>query len=623
VSKRYLIICQNPSLAASLKLWLEQAGYAEQQSVAVKTVGTSPEPSQVSLTFEDLADWVETELDADIGSGGIPVVLALTDLCGYGDFTPNSLNPIKPGGGWEAVLGMLVLSFPEMHWIFSGGVLGDALDEDPTYNAVLRKAHSAERPERLREILETIMRVGSPALCDGTGLRNAIRMVMDGRDEALGLPRRSEFAIAVDEERSYAWLHAYTAYRFGYRAYAVTTYAGMQWVLNPPHPQPTVIFEDYFLHFSDVHPSGFSHLRERDKSFGALGGALGRLGGITNRILVTSGHHRGQHDEARMDNPTYLRELRSHGKWNCELNKPLGGIFNLWKDSGLLRRLHNGGRPGLASGFYWPKAFKENYTYHSTPGRLLVVAERLIGRADRLLSEVRSVPHAVRGALLATDAIELLGGKTPTTSLEALRLKHEFEALAECQFVGTQQHMDVKARMKDIRREMGVLSAWFGSKKRQRAAAAWNAELSILNKLIDVYRDHNQFDEEQMLQVRARGLHRRLQFVRYPAPIRSLEVFPWYVEKMVSSFALFLAAIAMWVVILGGLYAWASGVSWNQGLADAFVSFVGIGPSGDDVLWQPADGWNSQFWLVAFTLVLGFVHLGIFISHLYSMISRK
>ncbi len=619
----YLIICQNPSLAESFRLWLEEQGYAERASVAVKTVGAGPKSSEVTRAFESLADWLESELDSGAKSGGIPSVVALTDLSGYGSFTPRHLNPIKPGGGWETVLGMLVLGFPEIHWIFTGGMLVDDAYGDPTVNLVLQRSHYAQQPDDLRELLDIVEPISPLSFFDGNGLRGSIRMGMDGENSLLGLPRRTELAIAVDEERNYAWLHAYTAYRFGYRAHAVTTYAGMEWVLSPSSTRPSIIFEDYFLQFGDEHINGFSHLRKRDRRFGAVNSDLGRLGGIKYRILITSGHHRGQDEEARIDNPLYLRELRGLGKWNRELYKPMGGIFNLWNDSGLKSRLREGGRPGLGPGFYWPKNPNNYYTHHSTPGRILAVAERLISRAERSLSDVRSVPQAVRGALLATDALELLGGKTPTTSLEALALKHQFEALAECQFVGTQQHMDVRSRMRDIQREMRALSYWFGSKKKQKAAASWNAELSILNKLIDVYRTYNQFDEEQMLQVRARALHRRLQFSHYPTLFRPLQVFPWYVEKLVSSFSLFLVAIVLWILILGGLYKLVGGITYSQGLADAFVSFVGIGPSGDEKIWKTEYGWNLPFWLVAFTLVLGFVHLGILISHLYSLVSRK
>lgn len=633
--KRCFILCQNPALAASLRLWLVQMGHLENESIEVKIVGKAPESAGIARTFEDLADWIESGLEVG-NSSGIPQFLALTDLCGYGKVTLGNWDPVSPCGEWATVLGMLVLGFPEVHWIFVSGTLFGGWGVNPADNAsVLRKAHFAELPERLQDVLEIVIHKRLSSLCDGTGLRDLIRAAMAKERGGIGrleIPRRTELAIAIDEECSYAWLHAYTAYRFGFRAQAVTTYAGMQSVLGNPNPkvggtvtdmgilnqQPTLVFEDYFLQFSDGSPVGFSHLRERDEKCG-----FKRLKEAGFRILVTSGHHRGQNYTARIDNPVYLRELRSSGQWNRELNKPLGGIFNLWRDSGLQRKLYDGGRRGLAPDFHWPNEPQESESGHSTPGRLLVIADRLIARAERLLPEVRSVMQAVHGALLATDAMELLGNKTPTTSLEALALKHHFEVLAECQFVGTQQHMDVGARIKDIQREIEALSCWFGAKKRQKDVAEWNAELSILNRLIEVFRNHNQFDEEQMLQARARKLHRKLRFVNYPIYVKPLEIFPWYVEKLVASFPLFVIAIALWILVLGGLYVWASGVPWGQGLADAYTSFVGIGPPSDEDLWKAKNGWDLTFCLVAIAIGLGFVHLGIFISHLYSMISRK
>ncbi len=614
--KRHLILCKTPALALSIRLWLVQKEYAVEDSISIKTVGKAPETTEIVRAFELLADWIESELELNLDSVGIPQFLVLTDLLGHSSVSPVDLNPLKPQGGWATVLGMLVLGFPEVHWVFISGVLGSPNENSTNNNAVLAKAHFAELPEKLEAVLEIASRDGPSVLCDSTGLRNSIRTVMNSGPGGLRFPCRTDFAVAIDEERSYAWFHAYTAYRFGYRAQAVTTYASMQWSLKAPNIPPTLVFEDYFLQFGDVHPLGFSHLRVRDKSFR-------QLASVNSRIFVTSGHHQGQSDEARLDNPIYLHELRCRGKWNRELNKPVGGIFNLWKDSGLQYKLREGGRPGLAPGFDSPKNSEESKTWHGTPGRLLTVADRLIARAERLRSEVQSVPQAIRGALIATDAMELLGGKTPTTHLQALALKHHFEVLAECQFVGTQQHMDVGARMKDIQREIVALSGWFGAKRQQRKAAAWNAELSILNKLIEVFRDNNQFDEEQILQVRARQLHRKLRFKNYRAVVKPLEIFPWYVEKLVASFPLFVMAIALWVLVLGALFAWASGLSWNQALADAFISFVGIGPPSDDALWKPSYGWNGSFWLVALALVLGFVHLGIFITHLYSIVSRK
>jgi hypothetical protein len=617
MTKRCLIICQNPLLTRSLQIWLTERAFVEQDLIKAIPLDKGPESQDVSRVFEHLADWIESELEASNDSGGIPKCIALTDLFGYESINPSDLNPVKQQGGWATVLGMLILGFPEVHWIFTDGNFFPEEDEKSLDDvAVLGKVHLARTPEQLREILTQFTKIGLSPLCDGTGLRDTIRMIISRGDEGITPPRRSNLALAIDEERSYAWLHAYTAYRFGFRAQAITSYMGMEWALNNPNPLPLVVFEDYFLHFGDSHPEGMSNLRMRGERFK-------RLAKVANRILVTSGHHRGQNPDTRLDNPIYLRELRSKQKWNRELNKPLSGIFNLWKESGLCRRLQDGSRPGLAPEFDWPKIYHETETGHSTPGRLLVIAERLLARGERLLPEVHSVPQAVRGAVLAADALELMGGKTPTTSLEALALKHHFEALTECQFVGMQEHVDVQGRVEDIRREVSALSGWFGTKRKQKEAASWNAELSILNKLIEVYRNHNLFDEEQQLQVRSRQLHRRLRYSHRTALAKPIEIFPWYVEKLVSSFPMFVAAIVFWIVILGSLYTWVGGISFNRALAEAFTSFISIEPTTVESIWVPVNGLKGHFWLVALTMGIGFVHLGIFISHLYSIISRK
>lgn len=631
MTRRCLILCQNPVLTSHLQLWLARAGCVAEELIETKVVGSGPGSRGIARVFGELADWIESNAGAGSVRNGVPEVICLTDLCGYGVNHPAHLNPLK-SHGWATVLGMLVLAFPEIHWVFCSGTLSEAWAANPSDYLAFTGVHVAKTADELNEVFATIQN-DLPPLFDGTGLRNSIHVAIDADRGHEQLPRRNDLAVAIDEERSYAWLHAYTSYRFGFRAQAVTTYAGMQRVTgdrnikspgyqadeNTPDSQLTLVFEDYFLQFSDGNPAGFSHLRRRDNVFG-----FQRLQSVKYRILVTSGHHRGQDIKARVDNPLYLRELRADKEqWNCEISKPLGGIFNLWKDSKLQRKLRDGGRRGLAHGFNWPRPFIEAEGEHSTPGRLLVIADRLIARSESLLSEVKSVPMAVYGALLSTDAIELLGGKTPTTSLEALMLKHQFEVLAECQFVGTQQHMDVDSRMKDIRREVESLSGWFGAKRRQRVGAAWNAELSILNKLIEIFRNYNQFDEEQAIHVRARALHRKLRFRSYPVLIKPVEILPWYVEKLVASFPLFITALVLWILFLGGLYAWAGEVPWDRGLADAYTTFIGIGPPGDEKLWTSSSGWNVMFWLIAITIGFGFLHLGIFISHLYSLISRK
>jgi len=624
---RHLILCQNPALSASLELWLKGKGLAEEGTLALNTVGNKPDSTEVASAFEELAGWLDQAVEETQRVCGVPEVVVLTDLAGYGVIAVSDLNPVKQNG-WATVLGMLIFAFPEIHWIFVAGNFASG------WGKQVRPWHSGVTPEDLNRIF-TDRRMRVSFLFDGSSLRDSIRGAMGADDskQRVILPRREKLAVAVDEEKSYAWLHAYTAYRFGFRAQVVTTFGGMKRFLgykantcvkveeNPAVDEiPHLVFEDVFLQFSDEHLDNFSFLRKRDKICPWLVEAR-------YRVLVTSGHHHGQDKIALRDNPNYLDELQKRGQWNCERQKPLGGIFNLWQKSELQVKLHEGGRLGLAPGYTGPMPSDDSDestgSGHSAPGRVLVIADWLIARARRLVdAKVSSVMEAVYGAVLATDALELLGGKTPTTSLEALTLRHQCEVFTECHFVGMQEHIEVHLRVADVERDVKKIGDWFGKNEQERVVACWNAELTILDQIIDVFQNNNQFDEEQIVQAKARRLHRKLWFKKYWL-LKPFEFAPWYVEKLVASFPLFLLALAGWIGVLGLVFWWAGSGTLHQGFAHSFSTFLSIQPPPDGRLWTADKGWNGQFCLIAFTMTLGFVHLGIFISHLYSLISRK
>ncbi len=613
--RRYLVLCENPGLAVSLRASLVQTIHVADDQISSRTVGAAPRSVDIARQFEHLAAWLESQSEIAGNTGGSAELVVFTDLCGYGYVTPSDLSPVK-NQGWLTVLGMLILTFPEFHWIFSSGTWANVPNGgDFESNDWVGGSHSVIQMRDLRAAIESIDR-SLPTLFDGTGIRDEIRRAL-AVDEGADVPHYTRrHAVAIDEERNYSWLHAYAAYRQGFRSHAVTTFAGMRFTLGEDGLKPALVFEDLFLNFADEHPDGFSRLRYRDQ-------IMPRLRQAKCRILVTVGYGRSHDDFVRKDNNTYIKELRAAGQWIRELSKPIGGVFNIWRDAGLERRSTSISLQGERESSPIGQGLPYKTPKHSAPGRLLAIGETLITRAERLLSEVRSVPTAIHGAVLATEALRLLGNRTPTTSLQALALRHHFEAIAECQFVGMREHIDVDERMREIQRAALHLSDRFGAQPRQRAAAAWNAELSILNKLVDVFREYMQFDEEQRIMARVRALNRKLRFASYPRVVRPLELIPWYVEKLVASFPLFVSALLGWIAVLGFLYTWVGGVPWHQGLADAFTSFLGVQPPSDTDLWQPQHSWNGIFWLIAFTVALGFAHLGIFISHLYSLISRK
>lgn len=621
--RRFLLLTQSPMLAASLRVWLtsEKAGgqpMAEAESVAIEVCSSAPGSDTIVREFHRLADRIEEHLERALGYLGLPDLIVITDLAGDSGASPADLIPMAQDG-WKTVAGMLILAFPEVRWMLLAAAPGEALV--PAWSS----AHLARSPEDIRRLLAS-HDAGYCPLFDASGFRDAIRSHFPevGEDPGGGrAPLRAALAAAIDDEPDYAYLHAYTAYRFGYRAHAIISYRAMREFLQD---QPELVFEDVFLNFSDHKPPDFSNLQVRDATWSEGTQPFKPLAQARYRIVVTLGHEHGQSESARTNNPAYLRLLRDGGQWNRVIQKPLAGIFNLWNASGLQDRLKEGGRPGLAPGYQWPRhtglgAHPSAGGGHSPPERIGDIAQRLIVRARRLSADADSVPTTVRCAVLATDALELLDSNM-TLSGEALELKQSLEAAIECRFVGMQEHVDIASRLHDVRREVQATGFWAGRTKRERQAAQWNAELSILNRLIEIFHEHNQFDEEQGFQARARTLHRKL-YLNDRWWLKAFEPVLWYTEQLLASLTAFVFALVGWIVTFGFLYAWAGHISVSLGMIVSFRSFLTWSTPDNPKIWNPGDGWNLAFWLIAIASVSAFAHLGIFIASLYSNLTRK
>jgi hypothetical protein len=271
-----------------------------------------------------------------------------------------------------------------------------------------------------------------------------------------------------------------------------------------------------------------------------------------------------------------------------------------------------------------PSDDKEQSGGHSSPGRLLVIAEKLISRADKILKQSHSIPECVLGATMALDAQELLGFRTPTTSLEAIALRHQLEVKAECQFYGVEYNIDVKKRIQEIKKEVRCASLWFSSKMQERASL--DAEMMIITQIMRIFREVGQFDEEQVCMNYLRKLHRQYSaqqsgwkgfLARLIYPIR------WYIESLIRSFPLFISALIFWPLLFG-IGRW---IIKNNGgfekvktfidyLTDSFIVFFGMQPS------SFPQGVVAHISVVLLILG-GFIHLGIFISYLYTLITRR
>lgn len=610
---RCLIITQNRIYAKAIERQLRTSLVPAPDIQSFDAQVPNKTDWSVTDEFNRISDWIESTVTDGSNMAALRDTIVVTDLAPLHFGLGSSLNPCR-GDDFSPLLAMLILAFPEIQWVAPADACEQSDDQRWTEDELYRNAHTFGTPGSLKEAFN-LKREGFVPLFDPTALRNRIRgVIVRNENKHKDVPIRTRQAAAIDEEKSYAYLHAYTAYRFGFRSHVVTSENMMSHLFsNAPKTNlgdNFLLFEDLYLQFAEAKETGLSILSDRDTHFPKLNRAA-------HRIVITAGHGRKADREKLQKNKAHLREFR-HLQHNCILFKPLAGVFDLWKDSGLDQKL---GKRGLADGFIWPPKHYDNVDNegHSAPGRLLEIATRLVDRAEHLLPEVHTVADCVHGAVLASDALELLAERTPTSALEALMLKQQFEVLAECQFCGVQDNLDVKSRLEDIQTNIKSLSYWFDSKRKD--FIKWNAEAATISKLILLYREFNSFDEEQEVLARNRTLHRKMWFNKNSL-WKPFEIIAWYVEYLLGSIPRFIVAIFLWTFVFAILYCLTSGATvtgndFSFRIFQSISSFLAVQPPPDEYV----KGLNAL--VVESAIIAGFVHLGIFISHLYSIISRR
>ncbi|HKY42865.1 MAG TPA: hypothetical protein VJM50_07195 [Pyrinomonadaceae bacterium] len=618
------IIAARSELIESLKRFFHYSRGLEAQVYIRPSSGQGRQ--WVQQTFNRIADWMANTASQKSGEGSLRNSIALIelldkDLRSLAELNPIAAEQIAPANpiaygsrDWASVVAMLVLAFPEIHWVFLSR-------HEPFKSSFFTDSHFLGVENNLKRILE-LHDSGFMPLFDPTGLRNNVRTEARQRSDELEggayIPVREEVSAAIDEEEGYACFNAYAAFRFGFRSHAITSYSMMGKIFKensnvPEESTPKLVFEDLYLKFPDTPDAAhLSDLVERDQSFP-------RLKLVKYRMFVTVGHQRAAYAERSNRNQVHLNNLKPQ-IWIKVRYKPCSGIFDLWKRSGLEQRLR-------ADGNSWNLTKLTTQTSqdgHSAPGRLLVIAGHLINRSNAILRSADSVPSAVHGAVLALEAQELLGNRTPTTMLEALALKHQLEVLAECMFYGVEQNMDVKSRFDEIERDVKSVQEWFHPKKARLSAL--NAQIRIVNELSLIFREHNQFDEEQQCLTKLRELHRLLWFCKHAWWKWPLYPARWYIDFLLSSVPRFAFAIVFWIVVFGLLFMLFPhgdpSLSENpmmHGLVDSVTSFFGLQlPHGLEQLKR-----QGLVLISLAAILVGFIHLGILISHLYSIIARR
>jgi hypothetical protein len=436
--------------------------------------------------------------------------------------------------------------------------------------------------------------------------------------EGYQLPVRQELAALIDEETEFAFLHAYAAYRYGFRADVITSWNLMKNRFgeggeNGAHHY-SLLVEDMRLGFPDkpakVH---LSRLKERAEYCPLLDDDRDRS---QWRFLITTGQMGSDKDLVKNNSDYLKRKVSGRGG---VLYKPLGGIADLWEKMGLYVELSEGRRLGNALGFIWPPSFNEDGIYegHGSPGTLTLIATTLLWRANAIKKSASSAAELIRGAVLALDAAEFLSGKTPSTALSAITLRSDLEARAECAFVGAGYHFSLKMRLKELDAEVLSVTRWYHEDVRQRSTLA--ARVSLLNSLVLVFNEAGRMEEELTCLVALRRFNRKLS-----AP-KNLNPLAWLVHGLLSYGEWLLASFPRLIMLT---VFWVTGfVAVGWWLQHSSLESHPIHTTSNVILWffgnPDTTGVKSIEVLSWFVVITGAFHVGVLIAYLYSLISRK
>lgn len=471
-----------------------------------------------------------------------------------------------------SVLGMLMLAFPEIHWI-------------PLYPG--QEATFKQEIEKVVKLAEC----GYTPLFNGFDEQSRIFRLL-GSDYAGYAESKS--AVTIDDEVAYAYFSAYAAYRQGYGVIPIFTRGLMNWVEKWSEDKRNLSFdlitEDICLEFPDD-TSNKEKLKwgiERDTEFSFLKRAA-------NRWIVSS-----------------YKEKKQNGCifWQRWIRKPFCSIFEF--TTGEEIKLRQKGQ-----------STQKQSNNHAAPGVLAHIASRLLRRAEQMeVDGILDVESAIHAAVLANLAYKLLRDKTPTLVVEALMWQQHFEVLAECQFAGVKTSSKYcKKRLRDIRGRIKAIVKVSNDDGDPRTRDDDNNKMfyhgmvRILHNIGKVLNEHDRYREELYYLAQSRRYQRR----ELPWPLRFLLLYPEVLLRGWAPFVgctLLLFSIICLFTINLPIEVLEERDLLGQG-AGMYYMLLGDVPDGVfECCWEWVTG------LHALRLTVG-LHIGILVTQFYNYMIRK
>jgi len=457
------------------------------------------------------------------------------------------------------------------------------------------------------------------------------------------LSRLGYVAIAIDEEREFAMLSAYTAYKYGRRAWVVTTFAEFDesplWVAANEKEDTTdvVVLRDIDLRFPDI-PDGDKSLARKvatPKLKEEECAPRAQLQSIISPIWSECFD-----GENRVGTKWLARAISSHpntiekfgSQWREQqprlgesgrnesdrkyygFVKPIASLYQLGV---VLEKQDVLGQQGDKQGTVLSRlkgVGDESKGGHGAPYLNLAMAESLLQQTRRCND---GPTENLVGALLAGEAYELLLGMSKTTALEALLLLHKKEVATEVEFPGVSHDIRIDKRRDDIERTLRSLYA--SDQPKEMKTDVKNMFLSqFWAELRLAYKQGEQFNAAEAANVES--LIRGRLMPRFSSPfIKAATSFSGWSGAAIF---LILTSTVAYAWCLGGLrFLDANGDVWNI-MEEVVLSSLGLQLSdclGNIVRNKGHPGFTVAFYHIGASYVL----FGLLVSMLYRKVTRS
>lgn len=450
----------------------------------------------------------------------------------------------------------------------------------------------------------------------------------DGKESGLRtrlLERLDKSAVAVDEEREFALLSAYAAWKYGRRAWVVTTYgefenekiaplwhigscpAGSQCDYKRCDQANVIVLRDVDIRFPDISDKSDKKgidkkgIRDELKNIGS-GEWKDKLRSSWNVRAISGDVPIRKHvedfcrEQARLgQNPIKEKiEKKEHVEY-LGFPKPINSLYELREVLG------KEAKPAANSLISTLGAAKDGEGGHGAPYLNLAMAESLLRHSVNCKDSPSA--HFI-GALLAMEAYELLLGMSKTTALEALLTMHRHEVIAEVNFPGVSHAIELKERKRDIEETLNSLYDKNETVKvKNMYLSQFWAELRI------AYREGEQFTAAEAANIES--LHNGYPWLPHCVLLPATSLIWWGVAFVVMS--LFFAALYALASPIECLDFW--DVWWK-----VIVSMLMVQGEGD-VINTAKDGFIGASVFLAH-MAVSYVLLGLLISMLYRKVTR-